>query len=248
MTTEQELIASLRASLIPDKIERSTRQIALEELPCFNASPQRLSINKVFIESYINRLIKKYHLEINDFISNTYDEDNEDLRAKIYNLWFNKTVKVFTELHINSLTCEFMKSCDPETQKKFRAYLIINYFYDLVKSVCVRFNQKPYTLFEPAPAALKSFLNKFTKMNFLKYYNDVFDIEDPERQTVTFNINALTHQLSFNRMMFIPPLGVAYKTVDIPHVFRSSTDALNLGVEYFETSNTLVQITERITN
>ena len=128
MTTEQELIASLRASLMPDKIDRSMRLTALEELPCFNASPQRLSINKVFIESYVNRLIKKYLVEINDFINHTYNEDNEDLRAKIFNLWFNKTVKVLTELHTTALTCEFMKTSDSEGQKKFRAYLVINYF------------------------------------------------------------------------------------------------------------------------
>jgi len=248
MTTEQELIASLRASLMPDKIDRSMRPTPLEELPCFNASPQRLSINKAFIESYVSHLIRKHHMEINEFIWHTYDNDDEDLRAKIFNLWFNKTVKVLTELHTTALTCEFMKTCDSEAQKKYRSYLVINYFYDLVRGVCTRFNQRPYALFEPAPALLRSYLNKFTKMKFLEHYNDVFDANDPDRATVMFNINALTHQLSFNRMMFIPPLGVAYRTVDIPHLFRASTDALDLGVEYFETANTLVQIIERITS
>ena len=85
-------------------------------------------------------------------------------------------------------------------------------------------------------------------MKFLEHYSDVFDANDPDNNTVMFNINALTHQLSFNRVMFIPPLGVAYRTVDVPHLFRASTDALDLGVEYFETANTLVQIIERITS
>ena len=117
MTTEQELIASLRASLMPDKIDRSMRPTPLEDLPCFTVTPQRLSINKVFIEAYVSRLIKKHHVEINNFIMHTYDEDNEDLRAKIFNLGFNKTVKVLTELHTAALTCEFMKTCDAEGQK-----------------------------------------------------------------------------------------------------------------------------------